>query len=285
MTDQPYVLGALLSILIGVMGCSGNAVVGSANPPDGSAAVVATTPAAPLDYRDYAEVLAQYVDDQGFVNYAGLKANRQPLDTFNRSLGQVSPATYEAWSEADQLAFLINAYNALTLASIIDRYPVASIRDIPGVWKQRKFQVASQAVTLDDIEHNTIRPFFSEPRIHFAVNCASIGCPILLNVPYRGSTLDQQLEQQTQLSLADERHLRIDRAKQRVYLSSVFKWFGEDWVKTQTTAPPIPGLSDRESAFIHFVSQYVDADQRQFLMQGGYQVSYTDWDWSLNVQS
>jgi hypothetical protein len=277
-----YLLLIALFILMGTAGCASPRVVGSSRElQTGDHGVQAK----PFDYRDYAAVLSQYVNAAGLVNYAGLKANRQRLDRFNTALGKVSPATYQTWSAPDQLAFLINAYNSLTLASIIDNYPVKSIRDIPGVWKRRKFKVVSQEVTLDDIEHNTIRQQFREPRIHFAVNCASIGCPILLNEPYTRDKLEQQLAQQTRLSLADQRHFRIDRGTNRIYLSSVFKWFGEDWEKTHAQAQPIQGLNQRETAFVHFLSPYISPEDQRFLQQGGYRISYIDWDWSLNTQN
>jgi hypothetical protein len=279
-TGNDLVLLSLL-ILISGAGCSSSAVVGETSE---QPSINRVSQATVFNDSDYATVLSKYVNAEGLVDYAGLKANRQSLDRFITTLGSVSSATYHAWSANDRLAFLINAYNSITLASIIDRYPVNSIRDIPGVWKGRKFKVVGQDVTLDDIEHNTIRKQFSEPRIHFAVNCASIGCPTLLNEPYRGDTLDRQLDQQVRVNVANQRHFRIDRMTKRVYLSSVFKWFGEDWEKTHAQPQPLTGLSRRETAFAHFMRQYVNADDQAFLQQGGYRISYLDWDWALNTQ-
>jgi hypothetical protein len=275
---------ALVSILLllGSGGCSSRAVIGDSV---AEQSLSSTTPAAPLDYAGYASLLKKYVSADGLVDYKGLKANREPLDQFNRALGNVSSVTYQAWSEKDKLAFLINAYNSLTLASIIDHYPIKSIRDIPGVWKGRKFSIVGQEVTLDDIEHNTIRKQFQEPRIHFAVNCASIGCPTLLNEPYTGDKLNQQLDRQTRVSLANPLHFRINRDENRVYLSSVFKWFGEDWEKTQASSLPIQGLNRRETAFANFISRFVSPADQTFLKQGGYRIGYIDWDWALNRQS
>jgi Protein of unknown function, DUF547 len=276
-----YLALVTLLISIGGAGCANQAVVGSSSEPPALGRVAQSTP---FDYRDYAAVLKTYVNQDGLVDYSGLKANRKSLDRFNTALGNVNPATYKAWSASDRLAFLINAYNSITLASIIDNYPVKSIRDISGVWKGRKFRVVSQEVTLDNIEHNTIRKQFSEPRIHFAVNCASIGCPILLNEPYTGDKLNQQLDKQVRVSLASQHHFRVDRTNNRLYLSSVFKWFGEDWEKTHAQPQTIQGLNHRETALIHFIRQYVSPADQTFLQQGGYQISYIDWDWALNSQ-
>ena len=115
---------------------------------------------APLSYDKYAIVLSQYVNERGLVNYAELKQNRQNLDEFNAAIGSVSPAAYQSWTDNAKIAFLINAYNSLTLESIIDNYPTKSIRNIPGVWKIRKFNVAGQQMTLDQIEHQILRKEF-----------------------------------------------------------------------------------------------------------------------------
>lgn len=132
-----------------------------------------------FSYQDYGEVLKTYVNDQGLVDYAALQTNRSQLDQFNQSLGEVNAETYGSWNEAEQIAFLINAYNAFTLQSIIDQEPLKdSIRDISGVWNRRKFILAGEEKTLDNIEHDTIRKNFNEPRIHVALVCAAMSCPL-----------------------------------------------------------------------------------------------------------
>ncbi len=273
---------ALVVLAIGAIGCSEAVTIGGE---PGSAVNVGEVAAAPFDYTDYETVLSKYVSDEGFVDYEGLKNDREALDRFNASLGDVSPATYNSWSESERLAFLINAYNSLTLVSIIDNYPVESIRKIGGVWNGRRFPVAGQEVTLNNIEHDTIRVLFSEPRIHFAVNCASIGCPILRNEPFTGEALDTQLDEQVNVSFDGDLHFRIDRQENKVYLSAVFKWFGEDWEPGFSQEESLPGLNDRETAFANFASQYVGPEDREFLMRGGYDIAFIDWDWGLNEQS
>ncbi|MGB5769241.1 MAG: DUF547 domain-containing protein, partial [Crocosphaera sp.] len=123
-----------------------------------------------FNYDGYEQILNLYVNDDGLVNYEKLQENRQQLDNFNKAIGEVSSETYQNWTDSQKLAFLINAYNAFTLQSIIDKTPIpSSIRNIPGVWKWRKFTVAGQEKTLDNIEHDTIRKEFNEPRIHVAL--------------------------------------------------------------------------------------------------------------------
>ncbi len=237
-----------------------------------------------FDYQDYAEVLKTYVDNRGLVDYQGLQANRATLDKFNRSLGSLAPDVYNSWSQTEQLAFLINAYNSFTLQSIIDRNPLEkSIRDIPGVWKRRKFQLAGEAKTLDNIEHDILRKKFNEPRIHAALVCAAISCPPLKNEPYLPEKIDSQLEERVNKFLASPHGFKIEREKKRVYLSSIFKWFGEDWLATYSTKDKFTG-NKKEKAVLNFISQYLNASEREYLEQGEYKISYLDYDWSLNKQ-
>ena len=248
---------------------------------DITSAVVQTEP---FSYQDYAKVLEKYVNDQGLVNYTELQANRELLDRFNQSVANVAPSTYKSWSEPAKLAFLMNAYNSLTLQSIIDQNPLKkSIRDIPGVWKSRKFQVAGEAKTLDNIEHDTIRKDFNEPRIHAALVCAAISCPPLRNEPYLAEKLDQQLDDQINKFIASTQGFQIDRQEGKVYLSSIFKWYGKDWIDSYGIEDKFAG-SKKEKAVLNFFSSYLSPEKRQYLEEGQYKVSYLDYNWSLNKQ-
>ncbi|MEL4895679.1 DUF547 domain-containing protein [Crocosphaera sp. Alani8] len=239
----------------------------------------------PFDYQDYATVLETYVNEGGLVDYEGLQANREQLDRFNRSLGEVTPEVYNSWSEEEKLAFLINAYNSFTLESIIDQNPLkASIREIPGVWKRRKFFLTQTEKTLDNIEHDVIRQEFNEPRIHAALVCAAISCPPLRNEPYLPERLDAQLEDQSEKWIASSHGFQIDRQNNSVAISAIFKWFGEDWLETYSTEEKFAG-SEREKAALNFISQYVPPEIRTYLAQGNYRINYLDYDWSLNKQN
>lgn len=238
----------------------------------------------PFSYEDYALVLSQYVDDKGLVNYSELQTNRTLLDRFNASLAQVDPNTYQSWDEAEQLAFLINAYNSLTLQSIIDREPLTkSIRDIPGVWKSRKFPIAGSSKTLDNIEHDTIRKDFDEPRIHAALVCAAISCPPLRNEPYLAEKLDRQLDDQVNKFINSGHGFRFDRQENRVYLSSIFKWYGKDWISSYAIEDKFSG-SKKERSVLNFLSNYLNSEDRQYLEENKYKVGYLNYDWSLNKQ-
>jgi len=275
---------ALLSTLALLASCaspSPNAQVqgeGNGNPAQSSSVA-----SAPFNYDDYAAVLETYVDENGLVDYKGLQANRQQLDAFNESIGRVSPSTYEAWNESEKIAFLINAYNAFTLQSIIDQEPLKkSIRDIIGVWKIRKFNVAGQNKTLDNIEHKTLRVNFNEPRIHAALVCAAISCPPLLNEPYTGETLDAQLDGRVNAWLSGQ-GLKIDREAGVVSVSAIFDWFGEDWEKSYGVEGKFTGNAS-ERASLNFISNYVSLEDKAYLEGGDYQLKYLHYDWALNIQ-
>ena len=237
-----------------------------------------------FSYQDYAEVLKIYVDEAGLVDYSTLQANREQLDRFNQSLGRVDPETYASWSEERQIAFLTNAYNALTLQSIIDQQPIKdSIRDISGVWNRRKFALVGEDKTLDNIEHDILRKEFNEPRIHVALVCAAISCPPLRNEPYLATALDTQLSDQTAKFAASPHGLKIDREDRRVYLSSIFKWYGQDFEETYGVRDKFEGNS-KQKAVLNYFNSALDSPSQEFLERGDYRVKYLDYDWSLNQQ-
>ncbi|MDB9314167.1 DUF547 domain-containing protein [Spirulina sp. CS-785/01] len=236
----------------------------------------------PLNYDPYAKVLETYVDDQGFVDYQALQENRDPLDQFNQSLAQISPETYQSWSEDKQIAFWINAYNSFTLQAIIDEDPIkSSIKDIFGVWTIRRYPILDGTKTLDDIEHQTLRVDFNEPRIHGAINCASISCPVLRQEPYTGENLDRQLDDQIKRWVEGEHGLQIDREEGVVYLSTIFDWFGEDWLPEYIPDSGFNGTKKQKAA-LNFMSEYLGEAKADYLRDGDYKVRYLDYDWGLN---
>jgi len=262
--------------------------------PGGSAADAG--PAEEVYLRNYAAALSGYVDRSGMVDYQGLKAGRKPLDDFIAALGELEPGRYEKFSEKQKVAFWINAYNARTLQVILDNYPIESsffaslrfpknsIRQIKGVWDALEFPVMGRKMTLDEIEHQTLRKLFNEPRIHMALVCAAMGCPLLRNEPYTGERLDCQLDSQTRNFLADPEKFRADRRAGRVYLSPIFKWFAGDFVKNYLEAGPVKGFDEEERAVLNFISGHLDYKDGLYVHSGEFKVSYLDYDWALNEQ-
>jgi hypothetical protein len=279
--NQLLVLFPLLLLLSSCAVYSSSSTMGRQEEQKQESSVIASQP---LNEEDYADVLKTYVDSSGRVDYEKLKNERQKLDKFNAAIGSVPSTTYEPRTDEEKIAFLINAYNSLTLEAIIDNYPTKSIRDIPGVWDRKKFRVIGQEMTLNDIEHQVLRQKFNEPRIHMALVCASIGCPKLRTEPYTGEKLNAQLDEQTRGFLTNPDNFRIDRESKRVYVSSIFKWFGEDFEKSYGKKENFENLNGKETAFLNFISQYLSPAAGEYLTQGGYQVSYLDYDWSLNAK-
>lgn len=277
-----YLSAFFLACSIGLISCSTGPTATVTDTASGQTQIAVTNTG--LDYTLYNDVLSTYVDDSGRVDYVGLQQSRQPLDTFNDGLAVIDETTYNSWSEADQIAYWVNAYNSLTLKSIVDQTPLkASIKDITGVWRLRKHPIRSEKKTLDNIEHDTLRADFNEPRIHAALVCAAISCPPLRTEVFTGDNLDAQLDDQVVQWLAQTDGLKIDQAAGEVRLSKIFSWFGDDWIPTYGVETGFTG-SKAERAVLNFVSNYVSDDDRAYLEAGDYKVSYFDYDWSLNKQ-
>jgi hypothetical protein len=229
-------------------------------------------------------ILQTYVNAEGLVNYAALQANPAPLKAFIAQLGAVSPSAYEAWEEPEKIAFLINAYNAITLESIIEQNPIkGSIKDILGVWNLKRHQVMGRSLTLDAIEHEILRKDFQEPRIHAALVCAAVSCPILRQEPYKADQLDAQLEDQVRKWISSPHGLQIDRSQNQVGISAIFNWFGEDWQTQYAVEGKFVG-SAKERAVLNFISNYVSPEDKAYLEQGNYKLNYLNYDWALNQQ-
>lgn len=217
-------------------------------------------------------ILQEHVSNER-VDYAALKKAPAPLEAYLDTLASVPESEFKGWSREQRLAFLINLYNAATLKLVADHYPVDSIKDIGGVfngpWKQSVVRAFGKTWTLDNIEHDMIRPKYGEPRAHFAVNCASIGCPALRPEAFVADRLDAQLDEQGRKFLADPSKNRVDVSKKTLHLSPIFKWFASDFTNAA-------GSIDK------FVRPYLSDADRAAVSGGGFRVSYTDYDWGLN---
>ena len=207
------------------------------------------------------------------MDYAGLKADPAQLNGYLGQLAAVKESDFNKWSEEQQLAMLINLYNAATLKLIIDHYPVKSIKDIGGLFKKpwdiESLTLFGKPTTLDHVEHGLLRKKYDEPRIHFAIVCAAKGCPALRPGAYTAAQLDAQLNEQGEKFLRDSSKNRIDASNKTIYLSKIFKWFEEDFTKNGS-------LTD-------FVKPYFTRAGSKGL-NDSFKVKHTDYDWSLNKQ-
>jgi hypothetical protein len=227
-------------------------------------------------HAGWTALLKRYVRD-GFVDYAGLKKLGQTdLDGYLRALEGVCSDHLETWSRERRLAFWINAYNAYTVKLILDHYPLKSIRKIgllPGAAFRQDFislkGVRGKRLSLNDIEHEILRKKFSEPRIHFGIVCASKGCPMLRAEAYRATDLDRQLDEAARGFVRDQSKNRFDATLRTLHLSSIFKWFREDFERAAKT-------------LTGFVARYADAPTATALSSAEVRVLFLDYDWSLN---
>lgn len=218
------------------------------------------------------------------VNYAGMQVDRAALKGYLRQLSVVKRDEYQSWNRDQQLAFLINAYNAFTVELILTKYPaVESIKEFGSLfrspWKQRFFTLLGERRHLDNVEQDMIRApgVFAEPRIHFALNCASIGCPMLRNEAYVGTRLEEQLEDATQRFLADRERNRFDASGGTLWASKIFDWYEEDF----TSGTPAPTtLKDLFSDYVDQLTQNDKVCRR--LKTGDYRIDFLDYDWRLN---
>ena len=189
-----------------------------------------TMTSAVVDHAPWAAFLDAHlvVDPQGVhrLRYAAVgPADRRTLDAY---VARLAATEVTALDRETQLAFWLNLYNALTVSAVLDAYPVASIRDIDGVWRAKRVRVEGRALSLDDIEHGIVRPIFADPRIHYAFNCAAVGCPNLQAEPFAAARLDAQLDAAAREYVNDPRGVTVTTGGE-VVLSSIYNWFAEDF--------------------------------------------------------
>jgi hypothetical protein len=223
----------------------------------------------------YGSVLQKCVKDDGRVDYARLKSDIAALAGFVLQLGAVSPDSHPGLfpTRDSQLAYWINAYNALVLYNFAKDYPEKRDRltTIPGKFSffyRIKNKVGGKDRTLDDIEVNSIRKAFREPRVHFALVCASASCPWLSRTAYEPEQLNARLEEEAQRYFQQDRNFRMDERRHEVTLPRILEWFKEDFGTTQEIV-------------LGFVAKYRPAEAEKFL-HGGWKINYFDYDWSPN---
>ncbi|MBU2927727.1 DUF547 domain-containing protein [Winogradskyella psychrotolerans] len=205
------------------------------------------------------ELLQKYVSKNGNVDYVGFKMSHGQLLGYISILSQLYPRLDEI-SREEKLAYWINAYNALTIDLILRNYPTKSIKDIKDPWDQRLWKFGDNWQNLNDIEHKILR-HMDEPRIHFAIVCASISCPKLQNEAFTASNLDAQLTKATKEFLADSTKNKL--SKDDIKISKIFKWFKKDF--------------EQNGSLIDFLNQYSDVT-----ISDSAKKSYTDYNWGLN---
>ncbi len=240
-----------------------------------------------LNHANFTELLERHVNENGWVDYEGLSRDRAMLNTYLQQLASAQPASFP--TDHDRLAFWINSYNANILASVLDWvYGKANgVRDVPGFFNRERHTVAGEQLTLDQIEQRARD--FHDPRVHFTLVCASTSCPKLQRFAYTGQELGTQLQQAMREFLADPmKGVRMDPGHNRIYLSSIFKWYAGDF----TGKPSATGqLFARAKAYIsgsnvlEYIKQHSSGDVTHYIEEKHPTVEYFDYDWSLNSQN
>ncbi len=236
----------------------------------------------------YGRLLVRFVRGAR-VDYQALKADSSELDAAVASFDAPATRGEATWPRAARLAFWINAYNVFTLRAIVGHYPIQghwlsiaprnSIRQIDGVWTTLKWRVAGRDVTLDQIEHEILRPTFKDPRVHFAVNCASKSCPPLRAEPYDAGRLDAQLDDAARRYLASPYGVQVSSDVLKV--SSIFKWYGDDFI-ARFAGAAAQGPPDRDRAILGVVTRYGPPAAAALAGSGRARIEFLDYDWSLN---
>ena len=221
----------------------------------------------PISHQLWDDLLQKHVSPEGWVDYKGFIRDSVIVNQYLENLENSHPNKMH-WSKDEQLAYWINAYNAFTVKLIMDHYPLKSIKDIKSgipfvnsVWDIKFIQIEGTEYDLNNIEHGIIRKQFDEPRIHFAVNCASYSCPVLRGEAYTAEKLNAQLDDQFKRFLLDERRniLRPNRLR----LSKIFKWYGIDFPKGKK--------------FIDFLRPHTSVN-----INDEADIEYLDYNWELN---
>lgn len=219
----------------------------------------------------------EVVPEKHQFNYADLKTHEADLEAY---LNQIANADLAHLSKDQLMALLINAYNASTIKAILNtmtpEHPqgVASIRDIPGVFDAKTHVVGKFTLSLNNIEHNLLRPYFKDPRVHFAVNCASVSCPPLANSAYAGEQLVAQMDAAARRTLQSPDYVRAEG--DRLLLTKVLDWYGSDFVT--------PGYRGAAGSLAEYVQRYAREPVKEAMAAhpGKLSTTFMDYDWSLN---
>jgi hypothetical protein len=211
-----------------------------------------------FNHNSWNDLLIKYVSNNGHVNYNRFKTDRKELTNYISMLAKNTPN--DSWSKEEKLAYWINAYNALTIDLILRNYPIKSIKDIKNPWQQRIWKLGDKWFNLEDIEHQILRKM-DEPRIHFAIVCASVSCPKLQNEAYIAEKLESQLSKATSEFLSDSTKNNI--SKDDLQLSKIFQWFSNDF--------------KQNSSLINFLNKYSTIE-----ISENAKIKFKDYNWNLN---
>lgn len=250
-----------------------------------------------VTHADLDAVQRRFVDEKGLVNYHALRREPGQLDRYYLWLAEESPdSNPERFpTREDALAYWINAYNASVLVTVLRYYPIASVTDVPatfplgliddkiGFFFLQEVQLGGESTNFYDLENSLIRSRYQEPRIHFAINCASLGCPQLPQEAFTSPRLDEQLDREARRFFARHQNLHFDHDAETVWLSPILDWYESDFTQWLEQHHP-----DRPATLLEYVSLYAPKEHEAALLRArdeGYEIDFIEYDWGLNDQT
>lgn len=273
---------ALLGLCAALLACTTIRPPGPApEPPDAGG---------PFSHALFERVLARFVDERGRVDYAALSRDRGDFDRYYALVAEVGPDTHPARfpSAAHRLAYWINAYNAAVLGAVLAYYPLVRVTDVgpprllfflpreAGFFVFQRVRISGDWMSLYHLENGIVRKRFADPRIHFALNCASASCPRLPRIPFLPERLEQQLDREARRFVAEERNVRVDLARRRVELSRIFEWYEGDFLRWQEARGASPSL-------LGYLEPLLPAAKRRALERCvDCRLEFLPYDWRLN---
>ena len=246
-----------------------------------------------FSHASFDRVLERFVDDNGYVNYSSLKEAPHDLEYYYSLIAKYSPDRYPELfpTTKHKLAYWINAYNATVIKTILHYYPISSVLDVKppaiffllsdksGFFVFQRLYFGGKTTNLYYLENSIIRKRFSDPRIHFALNCAALSCPHLPTQSFDPFRLEHQLDKETRRFLAEKRNFKIKHPEKKIYLSTIFKWYENDFLKWFRKRFP-----ERDATVLNYIALFLSREKAAELTQaaGTYQVDYTPYNWRLN---
>jgi hypothetical protein len=279
-SDRPSLRVLVAAFLLGflVSGCSAPRAVALQGDAARAVSKGIESGTAAMDHSRFDSILRQHALEMGSrFDYEGLKRHPEDLDLYLEAVGR---ADLSSLSRDELMALLVNAYNAFVLRSVLDTFSpgrphgVKSIREISGVFDRPTHRLGGFKLSLNNIEHNLLRPLFKDPRIHFVVNCASVSCPPLLQEALTGAKLESQLEYAAGRTLSSPDYVRLEGGTLRV--TKLLEWYGSDFVD--------PGFKGAERSLPRYLRRYASEEVARWLDSAGENppLSFMDYDWSLN---
>ena len=237
----------------------------------------------PFDHSSWDRFLKKFVNEEGEVNYRGVKEDPSLLNEYLAKLAGLGPEGVFGWPREEKLALWLNGYHAAVVRAVIENYPVKSIKDIPSVWETQRITVGINRMSLQDIQAVQLIGATHDEKIYTALCCGARSCPKMRREAYTGTRVEGQLFLAAREFVNDPARNRVIPGKKKAEISRIFKWHAADFKLDFGTFENDRGLSQEEHAVLSFIAHYLqDAGKLEFLEQGNYKIKYLPFDWSLN---